>query len=257
MGVIKVMTFKVEEGKDLRLFKGIKMTQNMHMSLASGEKNRSRVSPEICTLLGISNEASVIEPPEHFEAVISKAIVDKLVAYGKDKKQIDKISQLSTLLCHVMGQDAGYCQTVKKASLIYDIGNLKIDQEIYRKDKRLSFEEFEIIKHHTTIGSDLLHTQQNRMLDMAAKISAEHHEWYDGSGYPHGLKRKEISLPARIVALADTVVALLTPRHGREVMNLEKIVAHIQKRRGLHFDPDVVDHFLRNIAAIKEILIKK
>jgi len=250
------MTFKVEEGKDLILFKGIEMTQNMHTSLANGQQ-KSKVSPEICALLGISDEASIIEPPQHFEAVVSKAIVDKLVAYGKDKKQIDKISQLSTLLCHAIGQDAGYCLTLKKASLIYDVGNLKIDQEIYRKDNRLSFEEFEIIKYHTTIGRDLLRTQKNKMLDMAAKISAEHHEWYDGSGYPHGLKRKEISLPARIVALADTVVALLTPRHGREVMDLEKIVVHIQKRRGLHFDPEVVDHFLKNIKAIKEILIEK
>jgi len=228
------------------------MTQNMHTDLL-GQKNNMRICPKLSDLLGVPSE-KFLDSEESFEEAFIAIAIERLVRYGKEKRQILKISRLSTFLCDKMGLGKRYCHVLKNASLIYDIGNLKIDPEIYRKEKRLSFEEFEIIKHHTIIGHDALREQKNPLLDMAALVSIEHHEWYDGSGYPYGLEGEQISISARIVALADTVVALSSFRSGREVMHFEEIIEHVQKRRGLHFDPHLVDLFLEHRTAIKEIL---
>lgn len=227
------------------------MTQNTQ---TDGERGTTRISHELSALLGVSGEESLINIEGKFEERVIRIIIDALAIYGKDRNHIMKISQLSSLLAGAIGLGARYSEVLEAASLVYDIGNLAIDPEIYKKDNKLSFEEFEIIKHHTTIGQKALLSQHNPMLDMAALISAQHHEWYDGSGYPAGLKGEEISLPARIVAVADTVAALCSPRYGREIMDFDKVLIHMQRGSGLHFDPEVIERFMENKEQIALIL---
>ena len=219
-----------------------------------GKQEEFVICQEIVDLLGIPEDDRVLMRTDNVEALLIADIVDALVAYGKNKEQIHKIAQISMLLSLKMGIEEARDGSMGQAALIYDTGNLSIDPSIYKKGNRLSFEEFEIIKKHPLIGHKTLKAQKNKILDLAALLSAEHHEWYDGSGYPYGLAGEEISLAAKIVALADTVGALSAPRYGRQTVDFSEILSHVQKRSGTQFDPAVVEQFISQKEVISDIL---
>jgi len=212
------------------------------------------ITQEIADLLGIPEDDRALMQTDSMDEIVVAGIVDALVAYGKNREQIHKIAQISMLLSQKMGVAEAQDRSIEKAALIYDIGNLRVDPTIYKKGNRLSFEEFEIIKKHPLIGYELLKAQKNKTLNVGAQLSAEHHEWYDGSGYPCGLAGEEISLAARIVALADTVGALSAPRYGRQAVDFSEILSHVQKRSGTQFDPVVVEQCIRYKEVISDIL---
>jgi len=134
---------------------------------------------------------------------------------------------------------------------LHDIGKVGIPDEILRKPDKLTPEEFEIIKTHTTIGAETLEDIQKKVkgqtfLTIGTEISRSHHEHYDGSGYPHGLKGDSIPLSARIIALADFYDALSFPRIYRSfAYPHDKVREMIEQRAKTQFDPDVVNGFLK------------
>lgn len=188
------------------------------------------------------------------EAEVIEIFVASLLAHGKDRNQMRQIAQISKILGQSLGLGLAYCDRLEQAARIYDIGNVMICQEIYKKDEKLSFEEFEAVKYHTFMGKDLLEVQGLPTTDLAAIISAEHHEWWDGGGYPAQKKNKEINIASRIVAVADTVGALFRKRPGRNAWEYKRILEYIKPRSGTQFDPAVVDVFIINQEAIHEIL---
>lgn len=194
--------------------------------------------------------------PKNFslEAKVIEIFAASLLAHGKDRNQMRQIAQISKILGQSLGLDREYCDKLEQAARIYDVGNVMICQEIYQKDEKLSFEEFEAVKYHTFMGQELLEAQNLPTTELAAIISAEHHEWWDGGGYPLHKKNKEIDIASRIVAAADTVGALFRERPGRKPWKYEKILEYIKARRGIQFDPDVVDVFLINQEAIHKVL---
>lgn len=181
-------------------------------------------------------------------------LTSEMVTHGKDANQIRQISQISKILGQSLGLGIKYCDTLEKAAKIYDIGNIAVSKEIYAKEETLSYEEFVIVKQHTTFGYDILEGRGFLSTDLGALISKEHHEWWNGGGYPSRLKGEEIDIASRIVAVADSVGALYSKRPGRAVWNYEKILEHIEGRSGIQFDPDVVDVFLINKEVIHQIL---
>jgi len=189
------------------------------------------------------------------ELEIIEIFVASLLAHGKDRNQMRQIAQISKILGQSLGLGLTYCDKLEQAARIYDVGNVMIYQEIYQKDERLSFEEFEAVKYHTFIGRDLLEVQNLPTTELAAVISEEHHEWWDGGGYPSQKKDREINIASRIVAVADAVGALFRKRPGRHAWEYKKILEYVEGRSGIQFDPDVVDVFLINQDAIHEILL--
>ena len=116
----------------------------------------------------------------------------------------------------------------------------------------------ERMKHHTNIGADILFALSEELgrdpwIDTSIQIAIAHHEKWDGSGYPFGLKNKEINLPARIVAVADVYDALTSKRAYKEAMDHDKAVEIILNGKGIHFDPKVVDAFLAQVDSIKSV----
>jgi len=188
------------------------------------------------------------------EDEIIDIIVKALLDHGKDSNQMRQIAQISKIIGQSLGLGAVYCNKLEQAARIYDIGNVVIDKNVYIKEDKLSFEEFEAVKYHTVIGQDILETQKVPTTELAAIISAEHHEWWDGGGYPAQKKGKEINIASRIVSVADAIGALFRKRPGRAAWNYQRILEYIEKRSGIQFDPDVVDVFLINEEAIHEIL---
>ncbi|KPF48386.1 hypothetical protein IP87_05870 [beta proteobacterium AAP121] len=137
-----------------------------------------------------------------------------------------------------------------RAAALHDIGKAGIPDRILLKPGRLSPEEFEIMKTHTTLGRDAIADAKRKLgvdvdyLNVAKEIAYAHHEKWDGSGYPEGLAGSAIPLPGRLMALADVYDALISRRLHKGAMSHEQAAHIIQQTRGRHFDPDVVDAFL-------------
>jgi PAS domain S-box-containing protein len=142
-----------------------------------------------------------------------------------------------------------YIDDIYQSSILHDIGKVGIPDAILLKPGKLTAEEFEDIKRHTTLGGDAIRAIEYRIegksfLVLAKEIAYYHHEKWDGSGYPEGLKGDEIPLSARIVALADVYDALTTKRFYKEAYSHEKAKGIIVDLKNSHFDPQIVDVFL-------------
>ena len=132
---------------------------------------------------------------------------------------------------------------------LHDIGKVGIDDDILKKPGTFTKEEHDMMKKHVEIGYETVLSIKNQFpeltfLDMGLHIIRSHHEKYDGTGYPDGLKGSDIPLSARIVALADYYDALVTERIYKSAYRHEDAVEHISSLKGSHFDPDIVDVFL-------------
>jgi response regulator RpfG family c-di-GMP phosphodiesterase len=136
---------------------------------------------------------------------------------------------------------------------MHDIGKIGIPERIINKPAKLTDEEFEIIKTHTTIGHDILKGSDRSILKAAAVIAEQHHEKWDGSGYPYGLKGEEIHIYGRITAIADVFDALDHKRSYKIPWELKDIIQYFIQNRSTHFDPDLVDVLINNIDSFTKI----
>jgi putative two-component system response regulator len=140
---------------------------------------------------------------------------------------------------------------------MHDIGKVAIADAVLNVQRKLTVEEFEIIKTHTTLGFSMLSASQRPLLRMAALIALEHHEKWDGTGYPYGLAGENISLPGRITSIADVFDALGSERCYKRAWDLLSILDYFREQRGEHFDPILLDLFFEHLdefLAIREQL---
>lgn len=181
-----------------------------------------------------------------------------LAAEFKDKttyKHLMRIANYSYIIAKEMGFPDEWCEKLKLAAPMHDIGKLGIKDQILLKPAKLSPEEFDEMKKHTIYGYDILRDSDIEVLKMASNIAKFHHERYDGTGYPFGLKGDEIPIEARIVAVADVFDALVSERPYKEAIPVEDAVKIIEDDSGKHFDPMIVQAFKR--ALDKIISVKK
>lgn len=179
--------------------------------------------------------------------------IDRMRNYVREvARAIVQLPQYETL-----GSE-GFVEQIYHSSPLHDVGKVGIPDRILLKPGKLTPEEFEIMKKHSTIGGDTLRAADveagaSGFLSMACEIAYYHHEKWDGSGYPEGRGGLEIPLSARIVAIADVYDALTTRRPYKEPFSHEKSVGIISEGKGKHFDPDVVDAFLSREEQVLEI----
>jgi putative nucleotidyltransferase with HDIG domain len=131
---------------------------------------------------------------------------------------------------------------LKRGSLIHDIGKLGISESILQKPGKLTDAEFEIVKNHTLIGELII--GKTRGMEKVAKIIGQHHEHYNGKGYPCKLKGEDILIESRIVTLCDSIETMLSTRSYKAGYPLEDVVEEVKRCRGTHFDPQVADIFI-------------
>lgn len=162
-----------------------------------------------------------------------------------------RMSHYAKALARKMNLEPKYTEAILYASLMHDVGKIGIPDRILRKPGKLTSEEWEIMKKHTVIGAQILQKSEAEFIKLAETIALSHHEKWDGSGYPRGLKGTEISLAGRIVAVADVFEAVTSKRPYKESFPVEKAFEIIEQGRGYHFDPDVVDAFF----AIKDEIL--
>ncbi|PPC92070.1 MAG: two-component system response regulator [Methylobacter sp.] len=169
-------------------------------------------------------------------------------------KHIRRVSETSALLAkyHPALNDDDV-DVIFHAAPMHDIGKMTIPREILHKPGRFSPEEYEIMKAHAGNAYNLLKLSNRKYIKGAAIIAHEHHEKWDGSGYPRGLKGPEIHLYGRIVALADVFDALSHTRRYKEAWTMEQVINYIKEHCGTHFDPELVGIFLEHIDEFTEI----
>lgn len=168
---------------------------------------------------------------------------------------IKRMSLYCAAIARQMGLDEHTVQTILYAAPMHDVGKIGIPDKILLKPGKHDAAEWEIMKQHAVIGAEILKDSDAEFIKMGEVIARSHHEKWDGSGYPDGLKGTEIPIAGRITAIADVFDALLSKRPYKEPFSLEKSLEIIRDGKGSHFDPEVVDAFF---AAKDEILaIKK
>jgi len=163
------------------------------------------------------------------------------------------MSRYSTLIAEKIGLPAKDVQNINYAAPMHDVGKIGIPDSILMKPGKLTDEEFETMKTHTTIGTAILANSKAEIIKVAEQIALSHHEKWNGRGYPKCLSGDKIPLVGRIVGLADAFDALTSRRPYKEPYPIEIAIDIIKKEHGNHFDPDVVDVFLENIDEIIKI----
>jgi len=164
-----------------------------------------------------------------------------------------RVSNYSLLISKALGQDEIIQDLLYYSAPLHDIGKLGIPDSILLNPGKLSKDEFEIIKTHTTIGFNILENPSSKYLKAGAVIAKTHHEKFDGTGYPNGLQGSEIPIFGRIVSIADVFDALTTKRPYKDAWPFEKAIDLIMEEKGKHFDPDLANLFLNNLSLVKEI----
>lgn len=157
------------------------------------------------------------------------------------------VAAIAALLGTRLGLDATRVLLLRTAAPMHDLGKIATPDSVLRKPEALTPSERERMESHTIVGHQILANSESHLLKMAATIAFTHHEWFDGSGYPQGLRKAEIPIEGRIVAVADAFDALLSDRPHRPAFSVEEATKLIAGERGAHFDPDVVDALLDNL----------
>ncbi|MFA6144889.1 MAG: HD domain-containing phosphohydrolase [Sulfurimonas sp.] len=169
---------------------------------------------------------------------------------------VRRVARYSKLFGELYGLEEEQVRLLYSASPMHDIGKIGIADAILLKPGKLDFDEYEIMKTHSSIGYDILKHSTRPLLQAAAIVALEHHEKWDGSGYPNAVCGDKIHIYGRIVALADVFDALSCERVYKKAWPIEKIIELIVTERGRHFDPTLVDLFMDNIDKFTAIALK-
>lgn len=168
-------------------------------------------------------------------------------------KHVVRVAEYSYLIGLKYGLNQDDAMLLKIAAPMHDIGKIGIPDHILTKPGALSREEFDCIKTHTTIGYDILKKSHHKIMKMAGIIALSHHERWDGSGYPEGIKGEHINIYSRIVSIADVFDAISHKRCYKDAWPLEEAKNYIVEQSGLMFDPQVIELFLDNWEEILNI----
>ncbi len=208
---------------------------------------------------GENGRASLEEKIENRTSELKRALSDLEIAQAETVQRlsmavefrdedtgahIERIGRFSVLLAEHIGLDSDFCERLKHAAPLHDVGKVAIPDAILLKPGPLTPEERAIVETHAEEGHRLVRGSSSSILDMAATIALSHQEKWDGTGYPRGLKGEAIPIEGRIVAVADVFDALTSDRVYRKAFSVEDAIQMMREQRGRHFDPVLLDAFM-------------
>ena len=187
-----------------------------------------------------------------------REVVFTMGAIGESRSKetgnhVKRVAEYSKLLALEYGLSEVEAELLKQASPMHDIGKVAIPDAVLNKPGRFTPEERSIMNKHSELGYEMTRHSERALLKAAAIIAYEHHEKYDGTGYPRGLKGEEIHIYGRITAIADVFDALGSDRVYKKAWDDERILNLFREERGTHFDPKLIDIFFDNLDKIFEI----
>ncbi len=189
-----------------------------------------------------------LEAIDLFDELLMKKV------FGKDRHSFN-VAEYTHVICLAMGMSRGRAEEITKAAALHDIGKICVPEHILFKEEKLTEEEFAEIRRHTSYGYQLLDSTDNGFFRMAALVAREHHEHMDGSGYL-GLRGSAISLPARIVAVADVFDALVSKRSYKAAWDFNRAFDYICEHDSDYYDRDAVAAFITSREMIYDLLNK-
>ncbi|MEN9353728.1 MAG: hypothetical protein RL318_1053 [Fibrobacterota bacterium] len=161
-----------------------------------------------------------------------------------------RVGEIAWILAKALGFGAEQSEVLRRAAPLHDLGKIAVPDQVLNKPGKLDAHEWEVMQTHASVGYEILSKSPRGPMQIAALVARDHHEKWNGTGYPRGLRGEEISLEGRIVAVVDVVDALLSKRCYKNPWPLEEVLDLIREQSGKHFDPDVVDAFFRNLPEI-------
>jgi putative two-component system response regulator len=215
-------------------------------------KYRKMLSERAVHLQSEVEKATEVIRLREFEAL---SLLGRVAEYRDEEtgEHILRVGNYAKIVADGLGLDEKYTDMLYHSSPLHDIGKIAVSDVILNKPGPLTKEEFDTMKKHTFFGHDILKSADCPYIKSGADIAMNHHEKYDGTGYPNGLKGEEIPLCARIVALVDVFDALTSKRPYKDAWPFEDAVEFIISQKGKHFDPAVVNSFIEGIDKIAEI----
>lgn len=211
-----------------------------------------KVVKEVDSIFGYAfNATELIQLQEEIIAT-QKEIVYTMGEIGETRSKetgnhVKRVAEYSYLLARLKGLDHEEAELLKIASPMHDIGKVGIPDSILKKPGKLDEQEWVTMRTHSQIGYELLKQSKRPILKAAAIVAKEHHEKWDGSGYPQGLKEEKIHIYGRITAIADVFDALGSERVYKKAWELEAILALFKEQSGKHFDPTLVSLFFKHL----------
>jgi len=169
---------------------------------------------------------------------------------------LQRVAKLSSMLATELKLNEELIVKIYHASPLHDLGKIAMPDHILNKPGTLNTEEFGIMKTHSQIGHDMILNSERKLCQTGRLIALEHHERWDGKGYPHGKKGEDISIEGRIVAVADVFDALNSKRCYKDAWSLEDVFDFMRENSGSQFDPQIIQTLLVNEAAVREIYLK-
>ena len=166
---------------------------------------------------------------------------------------VKRVTEFTYKLAKLYGMDEREAKELKDASSLHDLGKLGIKDHILHKNGTLTKSEYKEMKQHVKLGVSMLDESRLPLFETAKIVAAQHHEKWDGSGYPYGLKGNEIHIYGRIVALADVFDALSFKRSYKKGWTQEEVLLYIKDMSAKHFDPQLVEIFFDNVGDFLEI----
>ncbi len=206
------------------------------------------------SLSGIFETLFLTDTIDRIEASYTEAIVALVAAVEARDRYTQghsaRVSQMAVLIGEAMRLPGPALRSLGRAGLIHDVGKLAVPDAILSKPGRLTPEEYDVVKEHPVRGFEVI----GRVASLREELPGvlHHHEWHDGSGYPHGLRGDRIPLAARILAVADVYDALTSERPYRQALSEDEALAHLKGMAGTQFDGTVVDAFARIEPAWRE-----
>jgi putative two-component system response regulator len=209
------------------------VTRKLHLKIQSHNKNLEQK---------VKERTQKLEKAQ-FEILETMA---KAAEYRDDNigEHTKRVGELSASLAIYLGIDSNEIETIRQAAALHDVGKIGISDNILLKTGKLTKEEFTIMKSHTWIGKEILSHSQFPVLKMAAEIALSHHECWDGTGYPYGLKENEIPLVGQIVSIVDVFDALTHDRPYKRAWTVQEALKELTNQKGKKFNPDLVDTFV-------------
>jgi putative two-component system response regulator len=167
---------------------------------------------------------------------------------------ITRMSRLCSRLALAAGATPMEAELLLQAAPMHDVGKIAIPDRILRKPGKLEPDEWEIMKSHAAVGAELLAGSRSPVVQLGESIALTHHERWDGSGYPRGLRGEEIPFPARVVAVCDVFDALISDRPYKEAWSVDRALDEIRAESGGHFEPRLVEAFEAVFADMVQIV---
>ncbi len=220
--------------------------------LKAGEQSRPLDQDLICIYMSnvamafhnVNLSLEIIETQKEIIHTLGEVVETRSKETANHVLRVGKMVQLLALRT---GMDPDEAAILRLAAPMHDVGKVGIPDAILHKPGVLTDEEYQVMKTHTTIGWEILGKSERRIMRSAALVAHQHHERWDGKGYPNGLEGLGIHIFGRITAIVDVFDAVINKRCYRDAKELGEVVAMLREGRGTHFDPDLVDCFLANL----------